>query len=274
MPITQERLMTVVDAASDILESLKLITSAVDENLDRELSDANSVIDHLSDPVAKEIFETLKGRLIYIQSLATKTTLKNSHLGGIVQGEQQYFQRMAKVNARAAHYQRRARIMKQTEKDEAAYVSPWQDQNEITEAAIPRPVNPAIAKIAPVPTGVDINSEEYKRYLAWNKGELEEQHQQPSAPQAAPEPPAVIVPLETREQKLQRTKQQNEIEALTAEKLKAETPLAAKPRLPPTEPKPIAGMRPVSYDPNVIASSLPTLEELNDISSLIGKDLL
>lgn len=108
MPITQDRFLTIVDGSAFLYETLREIEEMT--KIKPEIfATANSLIDRLEDPVAKEILQEFLGVVNGIRDLLREHGWNINEISTQARVEQKYFARMKNANDRAARYQRQRR---------------------------------------------------------------------------------------------------------------------------------------------------------------------
>ena len=110
MPITQDRFLSVLDAATAILETQRLLHEVYRQNNgDALISRANSVIANSPDNAAREIVDELTNMLIVMKNILLEQARDNAQLLGRVMAEQNHFAKHKRANEKAAYYQREKR---------------------------------------------------------------------------------------------------------------------------------------------------------------------
>lgn len=110
MPITQDRFLEVLDAASSLVDLTHNIRRQARQN-PSIIADANVVLERTTDNAARGIIKEFLESFNIIQSLLSDNEEIIGVLGAKIQAEQQYFKRVGRSNDRAAFYQRQKRSL-------------------------------------------------------------------------------------------------------------------------------------------------------------------
>lgn len=111
MPITQDRFLTVIDAAIPIVELMRNLRRAIKQSSEL-MSNANSVLDHAEDEATRKALQGLIGQVTMIYEMTVANDEALSALEVAVKTERKYFDRVKNENDRAAYKQRQARLNK------------------------------------------------------------------------------------------------------------------------------------------------------------------
>jgi hypothetical protein len=135
MPISQDRMISVINAANRAQQNTKTITMLVMETMPAALSDLNSALDKINDPTARNLIEqglapTL-ALLNQILSIAQARLIAAPNDEIIILREIEHFNRRAKSNERVAISQRLAREAKRAEGESGTIVTRQQNKGEI-----------------------------------------------------------------------------------------------------------------------------------------------
>lgn len=115
MPITQDRFVTILNAAGEILEANRAIYDLVNPKVAPAMSELNSLLDHADITTlgqALDVARSISALLQQIHSVVLDTGILASRAAVAIDIEREHFKRYAKHNKRSADYQRQARINK------------------------------------------------------------------------------------------------------------------------------------------------------------------
>ena len=111
MPITQERFITVLQAAKAILDKQRNIRQ-VNNDFEQVISEANAALERINDPIITAAIRPLFGLANTISSIVKSSDNVFFDLAVTVTAELKHFDKVKVANARAARLQRQERERK------------------------------------------------------------------------------------------------------------------------------------------------------------------
>lgn len=139
MPITQDRLLSIVTAAREILNLHESLEETLNFNLEAETIEAIAVCERTTDVYAKQALEDLLGRINRLTHLFTSFGRRVPlRLLAILEVEEKHFQKTAERNERAAILQRLKREDRAAEAGTPRRRSFAQNLSEAQRGIMPR----------------------------------------------------------------------------------------------------------------------------------------
>lgn len=270
MPITQERFMTVVIGAKHIINMHRTVKEVIRNTIGQDMSEYNSVLMHSTDENAKQAILKLLNCIRNIRDHFTD--LNNSdvdELTGIIIAEEIHFKKAARRNQKARYYQT------QTRRDNG--IMPRTKEVEIAPPAVMHrsfPLSPQVMNIEDTTEFKQFQEDQRKKY--WPSAN--EREKLPIKQQIAKE----------REENEHLFGPQNiddaaKLELELMQKVQATSLSETSPLSIHNEPPQMTGKETAltnvikggaSYDKSVIKTSVPSLEELNQVPIKSGTDIL
>jgi hypothetical protein len=254
MPITQDRFIAILDDADHIITMLETVKQFA-QNMTEQISNANAVEARTLDPYAKKTIGELKGALISMKSFIDEGYQEASQGVIRIRTEQNVMKRVYKTNARAAYYQKRARIKQRVEKEGQNYVSPWTDLPEGKFKSLREQAETIGGAVAVTPAeDHDPNfgftgppqplTQRMQDYLDGKVATLDE-----------PDEAEVKAAAEARQAKLTRMREEDRLFTEQVKKERAQ------------------GLHQPTYDTEILSTSVPSLDELNKPPTAMGEDV-
>lgn len=155
MPITQDRFMAVVNNAGKIADGYMQIRRMAKAELGTIVSEANAVLLHEQNSPAANVIHRLLQYVHQLNAIIDESDLIAPELIATIEVERRYFQKNARANDKAAHYQRQARRRMGV---------PERSVPE-REALANMPLKPSDDVFTNAVEPVDVNSPQYQKFL-------------------------------------------------------------------------------------------------------------